>query len=159
MRIAEINQPDLLYIADNMRDVDKNEVYATRWDDNPEGLVDSIMSGGSFGWVAGSEDGIPIAAFGAIPTWDGVWQVWMFATDRWNEVALGVTRFIKRVMIPAIIESGWHRAECRSIEGHPTAHRWLEALGASHEHTLHFFGKRGDSFRLYSWTRGTFKPN
>jgi hypothetical protein len=159
MRIAVINYPDLLYIADNMRDIDKKEVYATRWDDSPDGLVDSIMSGGEFGWVVGGDDGIPIAAFGAIPTWEGVWQVWMFSTDRWNEVSLTVTKFIRRVMIPSIVDAGWQRAECRSIGGHDVAHRWLEMLGASREHTLHYFGKNGDTFHLYSWTKGSFKPN
>jgi hypothetical protein len=159
MRIARINYPDLLYVADNMRDMDKNEIFATRWDENPESLVDSIMKYGDFGWVVGSEDGIPIAAFGAIPIWPGSWQVWMFATDRWNEVSTQVTKFIKRVMIPAIVDAGWNRAECKSIEDHPTAHRWLEMLGATHEHTLACFGKDGQAFRLYSWTKDTFKPN
>jgi hypothetical protein len=98
MRLAYLNEADLLYVADNMRDIDKKEVYATRWDENPATLVDSILSNGRFGWVAGGEDGIPIAAFGAVPMWPGVWQVWMFATDRWPEVSVGVTKFIKRIM-------------------------------------------------------------
>lgn len=159
MNIAVINYPDLLYIADNMRDMDRKEVFATRWEDDSEKLVDVIMSCGDFGWVVAADDGMPVAAFGAIPTWNGVWQVWMFATDRWNEVALSVTRFIKRIMIPSIVEAGWHRAECRSADGHSVAHRWLEMLGASREHTLHYFGKDGETFHLYSWTKGSFKPN
>jgi len=159
MRITNVNHADLLYVADNMRDMDKKEIYSTRWEEDPESLVDSIMSYGNFGWVVGTDDGIPIAAFGAIPIWPGSWQVWMFATDRWDEASLWVTRFIKKVMIPSIADSGWNRAECKSIEGYDVAHRWLEMLGATHEHTLPSFGKNGESFRLYSWTRGSFKPN
>jgi hypothetical protein len=152
MRLAYLNEADLLYVADNMRDIDKKEVYATRWDENPATLVDSILSNGRFGWVAGGEDGIPIAAFGAVPMWPGVWQVWMFATDRWPEVSVGVTKFIKRIMIPSVKSSDWHRAECRSIEGHDVAHRWLEMLGATREGALPYFGKNKDTFHVYSWT-------
>lgn len=157
MRLARLNEADLLYVADNMRDWDRREVFATRWDDNAAELVDMIMAGGEFGWVAGEDQ--PIAAFGAVPTWQGNWQVWMFATDRWPEVALGVTRFIKKVMIPALEEAGCHRAECRSMEGHEVAHRWLESLGADKESELPNYGRNGETFYLYRWTRPVTQPH
>jgi hypothetical protein len=150
--LCELNEAGLLYVADNMREIDKKEVFATRWDDNPEDLVDCIMAKGSFGWISVANDGIPVAAFGAIACWPGVWQVWMFATDRWDEVSSEVTKFIKRIMIPAIKSTDWLRAECRSIEGHDTAHRWLEFLGATREASLKMLGKNGDTFHVYSWT-------
>lgn len=157
MRLARINHSDLLYVADNMREWDRREVFATRWDDNAAELVDVIMAGGEFGWVAGED--LPIAAFGAVPTWQGNWQVWMFATDRWPEVALGVTRFIKKVMIPALEEAGCHRAECRSMEGHEVAHKWLESLGADKESELPNYGRNGETFYLYRWTRPVTQPH
>ena len=157
MRLAKINHSDLLYVADNMREWDKREVFATRWDDDASELCDAIISGGEFGWIAGQD--LPVAAFGAIPTWQGNWQVWMFATDRWPEVALGVTRFIKKVMIPALEESGCHRAECRSMEGHDVAHRWLESLGAYKESELPHYGRNGETFYLYRWTRPITQPH
>lgn len=157
MRLAKLNHSDLLYVADNMREWDRREVFATRWDDDASGLCDAIIAGGEFGWVAGQD--LPVAAFGAIPTWQGNWQVWMFATDRWPEVALGVTRFIKKVMIPALEESGCHRAECRSMEGHDVAHRWLESLGADKESELPHYGRNGETFYLYRWTRPITQPH
>jgi len=153
MKLAKLNDSDLLFVAVNMREEDEREIFATRWSKNPSNLCDTIMSYGNFGWVAGSDEGEPIAAFGAMPTWNGVWQVWMFATPRWKEVSYGVTKFIKRVMIPALEDSGLHRAECRSIEGHTTAHRWLESLGATKESECKHYGSNGEKFYIYCWTR------
>jgi hypothetical protein len=152
MKLAYLNESDLLYVADNMRDIDKVEVYATRWDNDPATLVDNILANGKFGFIAANDEGVPVAAFGAVPMWPGVWQVWMFATDRWPEVSLGVTKYIKRIMIPSVKATDWHRAECRSVEGHVVAHRWLEMLGATRESSLPFFGKNKDTFHVYSWT-------
>lgn len=153
MKLAKINADDLDWVASRMRAIDREEVYATRWDDESSSLCKGILSGGEFGWVAGTDDGIPVAAFGAIPVWNGVWEVWMFATDRWPEVALGVTRFIRRVMIPALEGTGLHRAQCRSKYNHHVAHRWLESLGAYKESELPHYGKDGELFYLYCWTR------
>jgi hypothetical protein len=157
MRLAKLNEPDLLYVADNMREWDRREVFATRWDDDPAALTSAILAGGEFGWVAGND--LPVAAFGAIPTWQGNWQVWMFATDDWKDVAFDVTRFIRRIMIPSLEQCGCHRAECRSMEGHEEAHRWLETLGAYKESDLPHYGRNGEMFYLYRWTRPITQPH
>ena len=156
MKLAKINEADLLFVADRMRECDRREIFATRWNDDPAELAGTILALGEFGWVAGTD--LPIAAFGAIPAWNGVWQVWMFATDDWPQVSLGVTKFIKRVMIPALRDIGAHRAECRSIEGHVTAHRWLECLGAHKESEIPNFGRNGETFYLYSWLAPVSRP-
>lgn len=158
MKLAKLNEADLLYVADNMREWDAREIFATRWTDDRADLANAILGCGEFGWIAG-DGGLPIAAFGASPSWNGVWQVWMFATDDWPKVALGVTRFIKKVMIPALEEVGCHRAECRSMEGHAVAHKWLEALGAHKESELKHYGRDGQMFYLYCWTRPITQPH
>lgn len=153
MMLAKLNQADLDHVARRMRRRDMDEIYATRWSDDPVSLVDAIMSGGEFGWVAGLDDGTPVAAFGAIPAWDGVWEVWMFATDEWDKIALSSTRFIKKTVIPALEKSGAHRLQCRSMSHHVVAHRWLETLGFQKECHLRGFGNKGQDFFLYCWTR------
>jgi hypothetical protein len=156
-QFAKINREDLLFVVQNMRQRDRSEVFATRWDDSSESLTDDLIAGGEFAWIAGVP-GKPIAAFGAAPVWNGVWAVWMVATDDWPEVALEVTRFIKRVMIQTLKDIGAHRAECRSWEGHPQAHRWLEMLGAKKESEIENFGRNGERFYLYCWTKEVTKP-
>lgn len=158
MMLAKLNEPELLFIVDRLRERDRREIFATRWDDDPASLVSGLLAGGEFGWVAGV-DGLPIAAFGAVPTWAGNWQVWMFATDDWPKVALGVTRFIRKVMIPTLEKVGCHRAECRSMEGHDVAHRWLKSLGAHKESELSHYGRDGETFHLYCWTRPVTRPH
>jgi hypothetical protein len=77
----------------------------------------------------------------------------MFATDRWPDVALSVTRHIRRVMMPEMIDAGANRADCWSMDGHDVAHRWLEVLGARREATLDDYGPTRKKYHCYSWTR------
>jgi hypothetical protein len=153
MYFSQINKKDVSFIAENLRMSDKNEVFATRWTENGDDLADAILSHGDFGWIACADDGTPVSAFGAVPLWNGVWSVWMFATDRWPEVSLSVTRFIKKIMTPALEEVGYHRAECKSLAENKTSHRWLELLGASKESEAVNFGRNGETFYTFSWIR------
>lgn len=153
MYFSQINAKDVSIIAENLRLSDKNEVFATRWTENGDDLAEAILSYGDFGWVAYADDGTPVSAFGAVPLWNGVWSVWMFATDRWPEVSISVTRFIKKIMTPALEEAGYHRAECRSLAANTTSHRWLEMLGASKESELINYGRNGETFFTFSWIR------
>lgn len=153
MKLAKLNADDVHWVASRMRKRDREEIFATRWDDSTDGLVDDIMRGGEFGFVAGSDDGVPIAAFGAVPVWPGVWEMWMFATDRWPEVAMEVTRFGRDTFFPGLEAAGYHRLQCRSLSTHKVAHRWLKHLGAYKESELPNYGRNGETFHLFCWTR------
>lgn len=149
-KLAEINDGDLLYVARNMREWDKREIYATRATDDPNAIVDTILHlGGKFAWLAGAEK--PIAAFGAFCLWPGAWTVWCFGTDDFGQIGKDLTRFLVRRIMPALAEQGAHRAECRSIEGHTEAHEWLERMGAVREATLLDFGRNRETFHVYAW--------
>lgn len=138
-------------VAANMRAEDAREIFATRWSDDPHNLTNHCLPAEDFAWVFGDEDG-PIAVVGAVPSWPQVWSVFMFATNRFAKIGLGLTRHVKRVMIPAMVDVGVHRASCYSIEGHDEAHRWLKVLGASIGHSCKFFGKGGETFHCFEWT-------
>jgi hypothetical protein len=141
------------YVALRLRAADRREIFATRWDEDPEELAAAAAVRGPFAWAAGA-GGEPIACIGALEMWPGVWEAWMFATDAFNTIGKPLTRFIRQGMIPALTGVGAHRVQCHSIEGHHHAHRWLERLGAMHEFTVPRYGKNGEAFRLYSWSRG-----
>lgn len=140
------------YVARRMRALDAEEIYATRYDEDPDDLAASTAARGPFSWAAGA-DGEPIACIGAVELWPGMWEAWMYATDRFDKVGKPLTRFVRRAMIPGLLQLGAHRVQCHSIEGHDVAHRWLEALGAKHETTVPRLGKAGQAFRLYRWFR------
>jgi len=143
---------DVVYIARNMRKLDAEEILPLTWSRKPEDLAAGVCASNGIANVALSS-GRPVAAWGATMTRPQMWTVWMFSTDRWPDVALTVTRNIRRVMMPSMIESGAVRADCWSMDGHDTAHRWLEVLGALRECSIEDYGATRKTFHCYSWTR------
>jgi hypothetical protein len=152
MTLTELQLDSVLYVAENMREWDKKEVYAGRWTDDPYDLSADICSIGGVSFVAGHSDE-PIAVVGAIPVHPTLWSVFMFATDKFPEIGMSLTKFLKRTYIPGIFNAGALRGECRSMEGHTQAQEWLECLGAVREATLPMVGKNGETFHIYGFTR------
>jgi len=98
-------------------------------------------------------DGIPVAVVGATSMRERLWCAWMLTTDRWPEVALTVTKHVRRQMIPFLTGRGVNRVEARAIAGHIKAHRWLKLLGAVDEGPLDDYGHHRETYHLFSWTR------
>jgi hypothetical protein len=140
-------------IARDMREADRREIYATRANEDAAALALDVVRYSRIGAVAAAEDGAPVSAIGAVEGWPGVWQVWMFATDRWPEVALATTRWARRVLKPALLAAGAHRAECRSLAANRATHRWLESLGAQAEARHAGYGKAAEDFITFAWRR------
>lgn len=150
MNVADPTFNTALYIAERMREWDAKEIYATRWDDSPSDLAADVMGTGAFSWVCGLDE--PIAVLGATPMHKGCWSVYMFATDKFDTIRISMTRFVKQVMIPGLVAADFRRAECRSIEGHTQAQRWLEMTGGKREAVLSDYGREGETFYLYRWS-------
>jgi len=150
VKLDRLDYNGVYSVAENMRVSDRREIFATRWDSSPETLAADAMKSYEFGWLAWLGDA-PVCAFGGMPIHPGVWAVWMFATDDFPKVALSVTRFVRKYMKP-VLQDLSHRVECRSIEGHPDAQKWLEFLGMKQESVIPRYGRNGETFLLYSWT-------
>jgi len=148
MIAAPITPEAAYYVAANMRAADAREIFATSSDDDFTRLAADAALRGPHAWAVGQ--GEPIACIGAVELWPGVWQAWMFATDRFAEIGLPLTRWTMRVMIPGLLHAGAHRAQAYSIEGHTDAHAWLERLGFMHEATHPGYGRNGETFRVYA---------
>lgn len=155
MTFFPLNDGDLLYIARNMRDKDKEEIYATRWSESPNALVDDVLHvaalPGSYSAIVGLER--PIAVVGAVQPWPGVFDVWCFGTNEFPRIAFSLTKHIRRVMIPHLIELGAHRAHCRALASHQQARDWLHNLGArpADDRPKKAWGKNREDFIEYSW--------
>lgn len=143
------SREDVEYVVRNMREWNRKEVCATRWSDDPDELVDSLMLVNYFAWVVGIER--PIAMIGAVPVHPGVWNVFGFGTDEVNRLALWLTKHYRRVMIPALQSAGAHRIESHSMDGHPETERLLKNAGAHREGTLAGYGKNREDFGVYVW--------
>lgn len=149
---AEPPLEDVLAVTRNMRARDHEEIFAIRWHDDPDMLAQEVLASGAFRWGA-YLDGRPVAMFGAYPQWPKVWSAWSFGTDDWRRVAPRIARFMMEFMRPALEHSGAIRLFCWSMETHTDANRWLEFLGAKKEVTLDNYGKNGQAFCCYGWTR------
>ena len=75
----------------------------------------------------------------------------LMATDDWPRVALAVVRWGVREARPLLLQRGFARAECRTLEGHREAVRLLEHLGFVLECRLPSFGASGAAFLQYAW--------
>ena len=144
-------QDEILDVARRMRAADGHEIAAGLWDASPEAIAHGLAAPGLIVLAAGRSRAEAIVAIG----WRAprLVEVGMFASDAFPEVALCLTRHLRRVVMPALLERGVIRAECRSIEGHVAAHRWLLALGARPEALLEDCGKNRERFVQFAWTR------
>lgn len=148
----------LLFVIQNMRARDREEIFATHHDYGDEQdavYAQLIMHAAKHGiaWIAysGRE---PVAVLGLDLMWPGVGSVWMFATDGWLSVCLGLTRFVRRSIVPLLTDANLHRIQCWSQDGHSIAHRWLESLGATFETMVPGYGRNGEAFCLFAWAKG-----
>lgn len=145
MWINPLEYESVLYVADRMRRKDREEIAATREPFDTVALTRDCLAIPHFAWVTGREEA-PIAVVGAVPLHPGVWSCWMFATDEFPKIRIGMTKFARHVIVPALAQSGCRRAQCLSDEGHVEAHEWLKALGAVEESRMLGYGKSGETF-------------
>jgi hypothetical protein len=151
MQIAPLRLEPRVYIAERMREWDRRECFAMYWSDDPAEFAGWVASVNDFAFIAYADDGEPAAAIGAVEIWPGLWQPWAFGTDRFNHVAIGLTRFVRKKMIPAMAGLGWRTAECFSHVGHVESHRWLELTGGKRDRDVPHFGKNGEDFVRFVW--------
>lgn len=149
---AEPPFEDMLDIAKNLRARDRQEIFACRYGEDPAELARDATNSGAFRWGA-YVDGKPVAAIGAVPRWPRVWSVWAYGTDEWPKVAVLLTRHARRFMMPALYRSGAIRVDARALATHTDARAWLEYLGAEPKEVLDKWGKNGETFVNYVWTR------
>lgn len=94
----------------------------------------------------------PIAFVAAHALTPSTVQMSMIATEDWPKVAWQVIRWAKRVALPDLKAQGFRRAECRTIDGHADAIRFLTALGFVREATCPAYGRSGEAFHQYAFT-------
>lgn len=141
---------DLSYIASNLRPEDRREVECqlNSWD--VAGIALAAMQGPAY---IVELDGNPEAAFGACEQRNGLWMAWSWGTHRMNRCVPSITRFFYQVLGPHVSASGAWRVEARPLAGNELAIRWLKRLGATERCALPRYGKNGEEFLLFDWTR------
>jgi len=149
-RIVGATLRDLTYLAANMRPQDRHEIECQleRW--NVDLIALSALQGPAY---VVELDGNPEAAFGATRQRVGLWQAWSWGSKRMHRCVPAITRFFYAVLGPHVAAQGAWRVEARPIAGNDLACRWLARLGAQERCLLPGYGKDGEDFLLYDWTR------
>lgn len=149
-RIIGANLRDLSYIAANLRPEDKAEIDCQLDDWTPVMLALSAMQGMAY---VVELDGNPEAAFGAGLQRSGLWCAWSWGTRRMWRCVPRITKFFYEVLGPEVAAQGAWRVEARALAANELALRWLRRLGATERCVLPGYGKNGEDFILFDWTR------
>lgn len=99
------------------------------------------------------ETPIGVAGFDLIRP--GVWQDWMFTTERaWDPYWRCITKHTRRAM-DAMLKTDAHRLQCVSLASRIHAHKWYRVLGLQLEGTLRGYGANGEDALMFARTRGS----
>ncbi|MER8863238.1 hypothetical protein NKI19_05890 [Mesorhizobium sp. M0751] len=150
LRIIPATLRDLSYIAANLRPEDRAEIDCQFDDWSPALLALTALQG--FAYVA-ELDGNPEAGFGAAEQRSGLWIAWSWGTRRTRRCVPGITEFFHAVLGPEVAARGAWRVEARALAANDLALRWLARLGATQRCRLPGYGRNGEDFLLYDWTR------
>jgi len=145
--------PYVRHIAERMRDKDVEEFLAVTHASTREELAESLVARYTdhpHGFVFLHDDGEPVAMVAMIFQRPNVVTLTFFATDRFPEIAISVTRFATKNLFPEYMAAGVHRIECASIEGYAHAHRWIQMLGMNEEGRFPGWGKNGEAFHQFA---------
>jgi len=100
------------------------------------------------------DDYTPACVGAAIMSRPNVITLLFFATDHFPEIALPVTRFIRKQFLPRLVHAGVHRIEAVSLAGYVETHAWLKTLGLDQEtEEMRGYGKHGEAFIQFAWSR------
>lgn len=150
VRIVPATLRDLSYIAANLRPEDRAEIDCQLDQWSPALLAMTALQG--FAYVA-ELDGNPEAGFGAAEQRSGLWIAWSWGTRRMKRCVPGITAQFHAVLGPQVAARGAWRVEARALAANELALRWLGRLGATQRCLLPAYGRNGEDFFLYDWTR------
>jgi hypothetical protein len=161
--VVSLLAPDfasLSYIALNMRQADRDEIYNVTGHNNPFILAQQTLDASGMGSAVVAHRGTrSVAVMGFVPRHPGICTAYAYGTDDFPSVALSLTKYALRVMKPALLASGFHRLECESRHDHHSAHRWLESMGFEREGILRRYGTDGSDYIKFGATANVFHEN
>lgn len=151
------SKSDLRHVIDNLRKDDLRELSATTYVFDPPAYTDKIWNAGVFQVFYAKDE--PAGVCGWVPLWPGVVSLFAFGTDRWPEVAIGVTKYIRRFMMPTLAATRVHRAQALALADREDVDFFLRSFDPTLVTEFPKFGGSGEDFRLYTWLREPLHGN
>lgn len=148
---------DICFVAANLREQDKREIFATaRLDSGTQAGAASYLSSPNWCWTAWLY-GQPVAAFG-VSIGNYIYQphlryAWAYGTNKFKRATPAITRFCIQEWPERLIAEGVTRVEIRSLADHDLAHKWLSAIKARKEADMPNYGVNGETFELWAWLK------
>lgn len=146
---------DVSYVTANLAPADRLEVMCQV----PDGtktyeLAHALLYSGDV--FCAHIDDRPVAAFGTSPITIACYSVWMLGTKHVKRAVPAITRMLMGEHALDLLGRGVQSLEARSIENHREAHRWMVRCGAVRAYPSYPFGKNGEMFYTFRWTRASF---
>ena len=139
---------DALYLALHMRDIDVQEIFATKHHHDFERFAIECVGYG--GGVYKNKRGVPVAMGGIHEVWPGVGAAWMVATPEIEKHGVALTKLGKELMETA---THLHRIQALSADFHTVSHEWLLSIGFRRGPTLERYGCDGEDFYMFEIVR------
>lgn len=149
------NVRDLCFVAANLREQDRREIFATAVlaSATEAAMLSWYSAGPDWCWTA-SLSGQPTVAFGVSflsPYQPHMRSAWLWGGNKTKQCIPAITRFCRTEWPQRLLADGVTRVEVRSLKGHDLAHRWLKALPARFEAEMPEYGVNGETFELWAF--------
>lgn len=153
MKLDAPTPGDVRRVAEQMRERDVAEFLAVAHVETKADLVEALTAryGDAPDAICAFADGDPVAVGAMVQARPNVVTLAFFATDRFPEIALELTKFIRNRLFARYRADGVHRIECISMEGYEDAHRWIGLLGLKQEAVMPRYGKGGETYVQFAW--------
>ena len=146
---SQVEREPLAYIVRHLRQRDRQEIFALRWDNDEDRFVEEILACAGDLWKLWYVDDEPVAATGMVQVRPGVVIGGAFGTPKWRKVVRPITRWARGFIIPSLQNANYHRIEAYVLAENTDSRRWIERFGGEVEALLKSFGRSREDFLLY----------
>lgn len=153
MIVREALPDDARHVIFHMRESDRREVYAGRFNDDPHDLFQDFESMRAFGvalrtLASATGNPAPAEPVALVGVWSfrpGVGVINLIATSAWPRIAMAAHRYLARTYIPAM-QKQFRRLECQPLATNTVTRAWLRRLGFEEEGVARVLGRDGEDF-------------
>ena len=149
LSIGYVTEDGIRHIVANLRERDRREIFALRWDDDENSLVREVCHVAGELWRMWSWDQEPAAVAGMVPIRPGVVIGGAFGTHLWPRVVKSVTQWGIYSIVPILKSAGYHRLEVYVLAENTDSRRWIELMGGEVEALLRGFGRKREDYLIY----------